>query len=158
MSSSHHKSVKSHIGTKEPITAICVYSLPNDIENSVKNVRLEGFTHRNENDGKEFFKLLNTIKLIGIKKFSVSNCRFFDFWGDAVSMSHYGDTPDTGERTRNSDVTIKDNYIDGGNHNNRNGVSVISGEHVVVENNIFVETSRYNMHGSIDIELTTLPI
>lgn len=158
MSSSHHKSVKSHIGTKEPITAICVYSLPNDIENSVKNVRLEGFTHRNENDGKEFFKLLNTIKLIGIKKFSVSNCMFFDFWGDAVSMSHYGDTPDTGERTRNSDVTIKDNYIDGGNHNNRNGVSVISGEHVVVENNIFVETSRYNMHGSIDIELTTLPI
>lgn len=166
---SHHKSVRSHIGifrdnitlrgdegasllVKEPSAAICVYSLPNDIKNSVKNVRVEGLTFRNENEGKEFFELLHTIKLIGVKNFSVSNCRFFDFWGDAVSMSHYGDTPDTGERTRNRDVTVEDNYIDGGNHNNRNGVSVISGEHVVIENNIFVETSRYNMPGSIDIE------
>lgn len=166
---SHHKSVKSHIGifrdnisfrgdegasllVKEPSTVICVYSLPNDIENSVNNVRVEGLTFRNENDGKDFFELLHTIKLIGAKNFSVSNCKFFDFWGDAVSMSHYGDTPDTGERTRNSKVIVKDNYIDGGNHNNRNGVSVISGEQIVIENNIFVETSRYDMPGSIDIE------
>lgn len=169
LSPSHHNSVKSHIGifrdnitlrgdkgasllVKEPSAAICVYSLPNDIENSVKDICIEGLTFRNENDGKDFFELLHTIKLIGAKKLSVSNCCFFDFWGDAVSMSHYGDTPATGERTRNSDVKVKDNYIDGGNHNNRNGVSVISGEHVVIENNIFVETSRYNMPGSIDIE------
>lgn len=169
LSPSHHKSVKSHIGifrdnitlrgddgasllVKEPSATICVYSLPNDIENSVKNVRVEGLTFRNENDGKEFFEFLHTIKIVGANDIIIQNCKFFDFWGDAISLSHYGDTPDTGERTRNRKVVVRDNYIDGCNHNNRNGVSVISGEHVVIENNIFVETSRYNMPGSIDIE------
>lgn len=169
LSSSHHKSVKSHIGifrdnitlrgdegasllVKEPSAAICVYSLPDDIENSVKNVRIKGLAFRNENDGKEFFEFFHTIKLIGSSDISISNCNFFDFWGDAISLSHYGDTPDTGERTRNRRVVVRGNYIDGGNHNNRNGISIASGENILVECNLFVETSRYNMPGSIDIE------
>lgn len=169
LSPSHHKSVKSHIGifrdniilrgdegasllVKEPSAAICVYSLPNDIENSVKNIRIEGLTFRNENDGKEFFEFLHTIKLVGANDITIHNCKFFDFWGDAISLSHYGDTPDTGERTRNRRVIVRDNYIDGGNHNNRNGISIASGENILVEYNLFVETSRYNMPGSIDIE------
>lgn len=169
LNSSYHSSVKSHIGIyknsvtligdegaslliKEPSTAICVYCLPNDIEHSVENIRIQGLTIRNENNGNEFYEFFHTIKLIGVKDFLVSDCHFFDFWGDAIALSHYGDTPDTGERTRNSHVIITGNYIDGGRHNNRNGVSVISGANVIVENNIFIETSRYNMPGSIDIE------
>lgn len=165
----YYNSVKSHIGiykdnvtligeegasllVKDPSVAICVYSKPNDIEHSVKNIRIEGLTFRSENDRKDFYEFFHTIKMLGATDVLVSNCKFFDFWGDAISLSHYGDTPDTGERTRNSHVGIKDNYIDGGNHNNRNGVSIISGEYVVVENNVFVETSRNNMPGSIDIE------
>jgi hypothetical protein len=169
LSVSYHKSVKSHIGIykdnisltgedgaslliKEPSALICVYSLPNDIEHSVKNICITGLTFRNENDGKEFHEFLHSIKLIGVNGLSVTNCKFFDFWGDAISLSHYGDTPDTGERTRNSHVFIKDNYIDGGSHNNRNGVSICSGKNVIVKENVFIETSRFNMPGSIDVE------
>lgn len=165
----YHKAVDSHIGIyrdgisllgedgasfmiKDSTVAISIYSKPNDIKNSVKNVRIDGLTFRVENNGRNFFEYIHTIKLLGVNKCVISNCKFFDFWGDAISLSHYGDIPETGERTRNSHIRISNNYIDGGNHNNRNGISIINGYDVTIENNMLIETSKHNMPGSIDVE------
>lgn len=167
--STHHSQVKSHIGifsnnkslvgdvgasilVKDIGAAICIYSQMNAFNNSTRNVRIEGLTFRNENSGNEFHEYIHTIKLVGSDHVSISNCQFFDFWGDAICLGHYGDIPETGERSRNSNILITNNYIDGISHNNRNGISLVSAKNVLVENNTIVETSKSNMPGAIDIE------
>lgn len=162
-------SVKSHVGIyQDDITltgedgaafliedkgvAVCVYSRPENIKNSTRNIVIKDLTFRVENDGKEFHEFVHTIKMVGVNKIIVDNCKFFDYLGDAICLSHYGDTPQTGERTRNSNVSITNNYIDGNSHNNRNGISLISAYRVLVIGNTIVESSKGNMPGAIDIE------
>lgn len=137
---------------KDTGAAICVYSRPEDIKNSTRNIFIKDLTFRVENDGKEFHEFVHTIKMVGVNKIIVDNCKFFDYWGDAICLSHYGDSPQTGERTLNSNVSITNNYIDGDSHNNRNGISLVSAYRVQVIGNTIVESSKGNMPGAIDIE------
>lgn len=136
--------------------AICVYSKPNDIKHSTRNICFDGLTFRVENDERSFNEFIHTIKLVGVNGMSINNCRFFDYWGDAICLSHYNDGPATGERTLNKHVRILNNYVDGGNHNNRNGISIISGLDVLVEGNTILETSKGNMPGAIDVEANNI--
>lgn len=163
-------SIKAHVGiykdnvsligedgcvfaTDKPLGTICVYSQPNDISNSIRNVRIKNITFQVANDGINFYEFMHTIKVIGVNKLEIENCKFEDFWGDAICLSHYGDSPSTGERTRNMNVKIYNNLIIGGkSHNNRNGISIISGQNVIIKNNVIKETSSPKMPGGIDIE------
>lgn len=165
-----HRSIQSHIGvsrsdvsligeegteflTEEPIGTICFFSRPKMIEHSIRNILIEGITFTVKNDGVAFHEFMHTIKLIGVNNFTVTNCTFNDFWGDAICLSHYGDDKSTGERTRNQNVKITNNSIRGGDsHNNRNGISVISGKNVLIKDNIIRNTTRKDMPGGIDIE------
>ena len=137
---------------KDKNKVITIYSLPYQIENSISNITVKGLVFRVENDGENFNELIHTIKILGVNGLSVLDCQFFDYWGDAICLSHYGDNQNTGERTCNRNVTISGNYIDGLSHNNRNGISVISGKNVIINNNTLVETSKNDMPGAIDIE------
>ena len=155
-----HKSEVSLIGeagteflTEEPLRTICVYSQPNMIEKSIRNILIKGITFTVKNDGKSFHEFMHTIKLIGVNNITIKDCTFNDFWGDAICLSHYGDNKSTGERTRNQNVKILNNTILGGQtHNNRNGISVINGKNVLIKDNVIKNTSRRNMPGGIDIE------
>lgn len=165
-----HRSIQSHIGvsrsdvsligeegtefiTEESIGTICIFSRPKMIEHSISNILIKGITFTVKNNGSAFFEFMHTIKLIGVSNFTVTNCTFNDFWGDAICLSHYGDDKLTGERTRNQNVKIINNTILGGDaHNNRNGISVISGKNVLIKNNLIRNTSRKDMPGGIDIE------
>lgn len=167
--SSLHKNVKSHIGifqsnkhlqgvgnvvllTRDENITCSIYSKPYDITSSITNVSVRDITFKVENDGKNFNEFKHTIKTIGVNGLTIENCTFHDFWGDAICLSHYGDTPSTGERTRNSNVKILNNVIYGGSHNNRNGISIINGEHILVYGNRIYETSKNGMPGAIDVE------
>lgn len=163
-------SVKAHVGisrsgislvgeegalfvTNKPIETICVFSQPNQIEKSIHDIIIDGIQFTVKNDGKEFHELSHTIKIVGVNGIVIKNCLFNDFWGDAICLSHYGDTPSTGERTLNQNVCILNNTIIGGkHHNNRNGISVISGKNVLIKNNVISNTSRKDMPGGIDVE------
>lgn len=165
-----HRSVKTHIGicrdnvtlegednarfvTKDSLGTICIFSKPYDLENSVCNIIIKGLTFKVENDGKHFYEFFHTIKTIGVNGLVIGNCTFDDFWGDAICLSHYGDNSKTGERTRNLNVRIENNTIAGGDHhNNRNGISVISGKNVIIKDNIIRNTTRKGMPGGIDVE------
>ena len=166
----YHRSIKSHIGicksgitlegergaqfvTKDSLGTICIFSRPNDIENSITDIKIKGLTFKVINDGIRFHEFLHTIKTIGVNGLAIENCTFDDFWGDAICLSHYGDNPKTGERTRNQNVNIIENIIVGGDkHNNRNGISVINGKNVVIRNNIIKNTTSKRMPGGIDVE------
>lgn len=139
--------------TAKPYMTICIYSPPYRFDKTVRNIKIQNITFKVENDGRNFNQLLHTIRVMGVDGLTIRNCFFDDFWGDAICLHSYGDLPSTGERTRNSNVVIKDNYIKGGlHHSTRNGVSVVNGVNVRIENNIIEETSRYDMPGAIDVE------
>ena len=165
-----HKSIISHIGiyqsdihlegengcnfiTNEPLGTICIFSIPKSIENSVNNVKIENISFNVNNDGVNFYEFRHTIKVIGVNGLVIENCYFDDFWGDAICLSHYGDNPETGERTRNQNIRIINNTIVGGNHHsNRNGISIINGKNILVKGNVIRNTTRKKMPGGIDIE------
>lgn len=139
--------------TREPISMVCVFSQPYQIGNSIRNISIKNIEFDVINTGKEFAQFVHTIKVVGVNGLSIANCRFNDFWGDAISLSHYGDTPETGERTRNQNVKILNNDILGGPlHNNRNGISIGNGKNVLIRGNIIKNTSRDDMPGGIDVE------
>ena len=139
--------------TFSPLGTICIFSQPYQINKSVKNITIRNITFNVHNNGKDFYEHMHTITSIGVDGLVIKNCVFNDFWGDAISLSHYGDTPETGERTRNQNVTILKNKIIGGElRNNRNGISVVSGKNVLIKNNTIKRTSRKDMPGGIDVE------
>ena len=139
--------------TDMPLGTVFVFTKPNQIENSIHNIEISGITFTVHNDGKEFHEFMHTIKLMGVNGLTIKNCKFNDFWGDAICLSHYGDNPQTGERTRNQNVKILNNQIIGGEkHSNRNGISVISGKNVIIRGNTIKNTSREDMPGGIDVE------
>ena len=166
----YHKSIKSHIGirrsnvvlegekgaqflTTDSLGTICMFSKPNQIDKSIRNIEIRNITFTVKNDGKHFHEFLHTIKTIGVNRLTIENCTFNDFWGDAICLSHYRDNPKTGERARNQDVKILNNTILGGDsHNNRNGISVINGKNVLIKGNVIKNTSRKDMPGGIDVE------
>ncbi len=168
--SEYERKIKTHIGinkggisligdngatfvTNQALCTICVFSQPKEIDKSTKNVTIKGLTFEVHNDGKNFHEFIHTIKLIGVNGMTIKNCKFYDFWGDAICLCHYGDTPGTGERTRNQNVKILNNTIIGGDHhNNRNGISVINGKDVLIKGNTIKNTSRKDMPGGIDVE------
>ena len=165
----YHKSIRSHIGirrsnvvlegekgtqflTTDSLGTICLFSKPNSIDKSIRNIEIRNITFTVENDGINFHEFLHTIKTIGVNGLTIENCKFNDFWGDAICLSHYGDNPKTGERTLNQNVKILGNTINGDSHNNRNGISVISGKNVLIKGNVIKNTSRKDMPGGIDVE------
>lgn len=139
--------------TSSEITTICICSKPYQIRKSIHDIRIENITFTVMNDGSSFRQWTHTINLIGVNRVLVKGCVFNDFHGDAICLNHYGDNPVTGERTRNQNVRIQNNTIIGGDtHNNRNGISVISGKNVLIKGNIIKNTSRDDMPGGIDVE------
>lgn len=139
--------------SNETCGTITIYSVPYQIENNIKKIEIAGIKFSVHNDGNVFREYLHTIRLIGVNGIIIKQCVFNDFWGDAISLSHYGDIPSTGERTRNQNVIILNNTIIGGDHhNNRNGISVINGKNVLIKGNTIKKTSRNDMPGGIDVE------
>ena len=167
---SAYKSEKFHIGigrdnvalkgekgtvflTKEQLGIVCVFSKPYDIPNSVRNISLKGITFRTVNDGSVFLEWTHAIQTKGVNGFTITNCMIEDFWGDGICLNHYNDNPQTGERARNQNVRIENNTIVGGDlHNNRNGISVINGQNVLIKGNTIRNTSSNKMPGAIDVE------
>ena len=139
--------------TDEVLGMITVYSQPNRIDKSIGNIKISKIKFITHNDGKEFHEFTHVIKLIGVNGVVIEGCEINDFWGDGICLSHYGDDPITGERSRNQNVKILNNIIVGGTHrSNRNGISVISGKNIIIRENYIRRTSRIDMPGGIDIE------
>lgn len=85
----------------------------------------------------------------GVKNMLIENCDFVGFRGDGLYLgSGY---PGVLER-HNINVTIRSCFFDGINNDNRNAISVIDGNGVLIENNYFTRTTRFNMPGAIDVE------
>ena len=85
----------------------------------------------------------------GVKNLLIENCQFVGFRGDGL---YIGSGNAGGIERHNINVTVRSCFFDGVNKDNRNGISVIDGNGVVIDNNYFTRCTRSNMPGPIDIE------
>jgi len=141
--------------TRTMAGVVNVYTKPNDIVNTVSNISFRRLNFTVESEATEFDSYqehCHTISFMGAKDVLIEDCTFNNFWGDAVCTNHYGDNLKTGERSRNENIRIIDNRFEGYKGNNRNGVSIINGKNIVVEDNFFVNCSNAKMPGAIDVE------
>ncbi len=141
--------------TRTKAGTLCIYSKPYALKESVAKITIEGLTFQVENEDTGFDPYqehCHTISFIGVKGATVKNCQFKNYWGDAICLNHYNDNENTGERTRNMKVILEGNRIDGYKHSNRNGISIISGEDVIIKNNQLKNCAHSKMPGAIDIE------
>ena len=96
-----------------------------------------------------FNEFVHLISLNGVRNCLIERCVIEGFRGDGIYIGS-GDL--AGQERHNIGVTIRDCYIDGVNKDNRNGISVIDGTAITIENNYITRTTRSNMPGAIDIE------
>jgi hypothetical protein len=82
----------------------------------------------------------------GASNITVENNWFTGWQGDALDVVW---TPGT---EGNENITIQNNVFDGVNKDNRNAISVIGCDKLLIDNNIFKNCTRSNMPGAIDIE------
>lgn len=94
----------------------------------------------------EFQHMLN---LNAVTNVVVERCTFRGFRGDGIYL---GSSNVAATERHNQNVTIRDCLFDGVNNENRNGISVIDGETVLIERNVFINVSKTGMPGCVDLE------
>lgn len=89
------------------------------------------------------------ISLHGTRNAIIERVRMRGFRGDGVYL---GSGPDGGQSRHNYRATVRDCIFDGGDSNNRNGISIIDCDGALISNNLIKNCSRADMPGGIDIE------
>jgi len=96
-----------------------------------------------------FSEFKHLISLNGVKNAIVENVDVIGFQGDGI---YIGSGVVGGDERHNTNVTVKNCFFDGINKENRNGLSVIDCNGILIEGNYFTRCSKSTMPGAIDIE------
>lgn len=110
----------------------------------IKNITVQG---RSVEDG--FWEFYHLITLHGVRNVYIHHCIIKGFQGDGI---YIGASASAGVERHNYDIDISQNYFDGVNKENRNGVTVIDGQNVKIHHNTFTRCTKSTMPGPIDIE------
>lgn len=115
--------------------------------NNINNVRISDIKFYSPylfSEGKHF------ISLNGVSNFVIERCLFLQSRGDAIYIGA-GGTPNI-HITHNENITIRDCRFDGVAKTNRNAISILDCNHILIENNYFINYTNASMPGAIDIE------
>jgi len=85
----------------------------------------------------------------GVDGLTIERVRFLGYRGDGLYL---GSGINGGEERHNTNIIIRESLFDGVNKDNRNGISIIDGDGVSIEKNVFVNSTRKDMPGPIDVE------
>jgi hypothetical protein len=88
----------------------------------------------------------------GVRNLLVERCIFEGFRGDGL---YIGTGNGDGLERHNENVIVKDCVFDGVNNDNRQGISIIDIDGMLIEGNRFQNCTRANMPGAIDFEPDT---
>jgi hypothetical protein len=111
----------------------------------IRDMRIEG-----ENiSSPTFSEFKHLVSLNGVKNAIIENVQFVGFQGDGL---YIGSGNIGGQERHNLNVAIRSCTFDGVNAENRNGISVIDGDTVTIEECLFTNTTKTGMPGSIDCE------
>jgi hypothetical protein len=96
-----------------------------------------------------FSEFVHLVSLNGVRRATIERVTFTGFRGDGL---YFGSGPVAGQERHNRQVRVSGCTFDGVNADNRNGLSVIDGDGVVVDRNVFRNCTRSNMPGPVDFE------
>ena len=121
---------------------------PNPADNkhniTIRDIQFKGTV---EKEGfQEHFHLLN---LNAVTNVIIKHCKFAGWRGDGIYIGS-SNVPHT-ER-HNQRIKISECLFDGINNDNRNAISIIDGNEIIVDKNTFINSTRADMPGAIDIE------
>lgn len=114
---------------------------------NVKNITITNIAFEGTSTTDGFFQYRHLLNLNGVDNVKVIGCWFKGFNGDGVYVGS-----DVGVERHSSNIIISQCLFDGYNKENRNGISVIDGRNITIENNCFFNCSRSDMPGAIDVE------
>ena len=110
----------------------------------LSHLQLQGGVASNGFDEHRYLLNLNAVNDVIIDSVS-----FIGFRGDGIYL---GSSNMAGQERHNADVTIRNCRFDGVNGQNRNAISVIDIDNLLIENSTFQNTTRADMPGAIDLE------
>lgn len=116
--------------------------------NNKKNLRISNLTFKNNAGTLDQFKHL--VMLSAVSNVIIENCNFIGSQGDAIYLGSGISGP--GIERHNQNVTIRNCFFDGVNNQNRNCVSVIDGDNVLIDNCTFANYTHPTMPGPVDVE------
>ncbi len=145
--------------TSDPYTAKAILSVGPQSKSStqISNVKITGLTFEMPGTAdfnlpaqkeKHAFEHTHAIEMFGTDNAEISNCTIGPLYGDGIYLGLF----DNSTVLHNTNVTIKNNTIDGKNKDCRNGISIIDGSGISITANNIVNTSCPTMPGAIDIE------
>jgi len=116
------------------------------------NITLRDFTVFDDVATLGFSEQQHLLTLHGVDNVLIDRVGFYGFRGDGLLIGEWTDTV----RTRlNTNINVTNCLFDGVNKDNRNGISVITGNRITIANNVFQNVTRSNMPGAIDLEPDT---
>lgn len=96
-----------------------------------------------------FNDFAHLVSLNGVKNVVIERVQFIGFRGDGL---YIGSGVNAGDERHNTNVTVRNCFFDGINKENRNGISVIDCNGILVDGCYFTRCSKSTMPGAIDIE------
>jgi hypothetical protein len=119
-----------------------------DPARNITSLRLENLQLRGTSDSDGFSEQIHLLSVNGVSDLSIDSVVFRGFRGDGIYLGGGA----TGAPRHNTRVNIYRCLFDGVNRENRNGLSVIDCAGLVVEDCRFINSTRPNMPGAIDLE------
>ncbi len=116
----------------------------------VEGIRLRKLQLRGQVTTLGFREHTHLLAVNGVRDLRIADCLFSGFRGDGIylgGMSSSGGTP-----RHNQATTIIRCEFDGANGDNRNAITVIDGDQVLIQDNRFHDCTRPDMPGAVDIE------
>lgn len=122
--------------------------------NRLRNLVLHDVQLRGTCDVDGFDEYRHLVSINGVQGVRIHNVLVKGFRGDGI---YIGSGTKAGQERHNSDVAIEDCRFDGINRANRNAVTVIDGDGIVIRRNSFANTTAPNMPGAVDVEPDRFP-
>ena len=126
------------LAANTPSTGICIENITIRDLQLFGQVELQGFAEQN-----------HLMKFNGVKNLFIENCLIRGFQGDGIYL---GGKNNSSVECHNKNVRIVNCTFDGINNDNRNGISIIDGDDIMISKCSFYNCTRSNMPGCVDIE------
>lgn len=119
-----------------------------DVANNIVNLRMRNMQLLATSDVDGFFEQKHLIRMSGVSQVLFEQVLFKGFRGDGV----YFGSGAGGQERHNENVTIRRCVFDGINRENRNAISCVDIDTILIEGCTFKNCSKSNMPGPIDFE------
>lgn len=124
-------------------------ALSTGASDTVDDIRISDMTLYGYSDTEGFSEHVHLVALMGVRRAIIERVQFKASRGDGLLLS-YGEV--FGEERHNYDCTVRSCHFDGVNRANRNAISIIDGNGMLVEDVTIENYTDASMPGPMDIE------